>query len=181
MIWLILVIIFSIWFIYYLYYDGCSFIGGFFFWLLMTFLVFLLSVAILGFCSCIAEYTPQKCTKTSTEHIIALNDSSGVNGRTGFLGSGYVEDELYYYYMADTEEGFRANKIKAENTYVRYSDEPMVEKYTATNFKNKLLWLIALPTKSYHIVYIPEGSIIENYRIDLKQLAKFTSPVVKGE
>lgn len=168
MIWFILVIIFSIWFIKFLHDDGCSFVGGFFFWLSMTFLVFLLSVAMIGFCSSVAVIFPQTCEKSNTEHIIALNDSTGVNGRSGFLGSGYVEDELYYYYMTDTKEGFQAKKIKAEDTYVRYSDKPIVETYTATNFKNKLLWFIALPIKSFHIVYIPEGSIIENYRIDLK-------------
>lgn len=168
MIWFILVIIFSIWFIKFLHDDGCSFVGGFFFWLSMMFLVFLLSVAMIGFCSSVAVIFPQTCEKTSTEHIIALNDSTGVNGRAGFLGSGYVEDELYYYYMTDAKEGFQTKKIKAEDTYVRYSDEPIVETYTATNFKNKLLWLIALPINSFHIVYIPEGSIIENYRIDLE-------------
>ena len=168
MIWFILVVIFSIWFIKFLHDDGCSFVGGFFFWLSMTFLVFLLSVVMIGFCSSVAVIFPQTCEKTSTEHIIALDDSTGVNGRAGFLGSGYVEDELYYYYMTDTKEGFQAKKIKAEDTYVRYSDEPIVETYTATNFKNKLLWFIALPIKSFHIAYIPEGSIIENYRIDLE-------------
>lgn len=168
MIWFILVVIFSIWFIKFLHDDGCGFVGGFFFWLSMTFLVFLLSVAMIGFCSSVAVIFPQTCEKTSTEHIIALNDSTGVNGRAGFLGSGYVEDELYYYYMTDTKEGFQAKKIKAEGTYVRYSDEPIVETYAATNFKNKFLWLIALPINSFHIVYIPEGSIIENYRINLE-------------
>ena len=134
----------------------------------VTFLAFLLSLAMIGLCSSVAVIFQQTCEKTSTEHIIALNDSTGVNGRAGFLGSGYVEDELYYYYMTDTKEGLQAKKIKAEDTYVRYSDEPIVETYTATNFKNKLLWFIALPIKSFHIAYIPEGSIIENYRIDLE-------------
>lgn len=168
MIWFILVVIFSFWFIKFLHDDDCSFVVGFFFWLFMTFLVFIFSIAMIGFCSSVAVIFPQTCEKSSTEHIIALNDSTGVNGRSGFLGSGYVEDELYYYYMTDTKEGFQAKKIKAEDTYVRYSDEQIVETYTATNFKNKLLWLIALPIKSFHIVYIPEGSIIENYRIDLE-------------
>lgn len=168
MIWFILVVIFSIWFIKFLHDDDCSFVVGFFFWLFMTFLVFIFSIAMIGFCSSVAVIFPQTCEKSSTEHIIALNDSTGVNGRSGFLGSGYVEDELYYYYMTDTKEGFQAKKIKAEDTYVRYSDEQIVETYTATNFKNKLLWLIALPIKSFHIVCIPEGSIIENYRIDLE-------------
>lgn len=168
MIWFVLVVIFSIWFIKFLHDDDCSFVGGFFFWLFMTFLVFIFSIAMISFCSSVAVIFPQTYEKSSTEHIIALNDSTGVNGRAGFLGSGYVEDELYYYYMTDTKEGFQTKKIKAEDTYVRYSDEPIVETYTATNFKNKLLWLIALPINSYHIVYIPEGSIIENYRIDLE-------------
>lgn len=168
MIWFILVVIFSIWFIKFLHDDDCSFVGGFFFWLFMTFLVFIFSVAMIGFCSSVSVIFPQTCEKSSTERIIALNDSTGVNGRAGFLGSRYIEDELYYYYMTDTKEGFQAKKIKAEDAYVRYSDEPIVETYTATNFKNKLLWLIALPIKSFHIVYIPEGSIIENYRIDLE-------------
>ena len=168
MIWFILVVIFSIWFIKFLHDDDYSFVGGFFFWLFVTFLAFLLSLAMIGLCSSVAVIFPQTCEKSSTEHIIALNDSTGVNGRAGFLGSGYVEDELYYYYMTDTKEGFQAKKIKAEDIYVRYSDEPIVETYTATNFKNKLLWLIALPINSYHIVYIPEGSIIENYRVDLE-------------
>ena len=168
MIWFILVVIFSIWFIKFLHDDDCSFVGGFFFWLFVTFLAFLLSLAMIGLCSSVAVIFPQTCEKSSMEHIIALDDSTGVSGRAGFLGSGYVEDELYYYYMTDAKEGFQAKKIKAEDTYVRYSDEPIVETYTATNFKNKLLWLIALPIKSFYIVYIPEGSIIENHRIDLE-------------
>ena len=107
---------------------------------------------------------------TNHEEIVALQDSTGGTARTGSLGSAYINNSLYYYYMSDTEYGYNAGKINAENTYVRYCEDetPSVETYSAVDFKNKWLYLFAFPTDTYYVAYIPEGSIIENYQIDLE-------------
>ena len=114
-----------------------------------------------------SNYTYELAKK---EEIVALQDSTGGTVRHGFMGSAYVNNSLYYYYMTDTELGYKSGKIDAGNTYVRYCEDekPVVETYYAVDFTNKWYYLFAIPSDTYYIAYIPEGSIIENYQIDLK-------------
>lgn len=171
MIWLLLalicVIVFSIW----VYEIDDDFLTKILLWIALligsaafVFITILISSAVIY-----NNKTNYIYEKTNTTEIVALNDSTGVSGRIGFLGSGYVSEDLYYYYMKNTSKGYKASKIRADATYVKYSEDPHIEIYSVTGFKNKLYYLIGVPfTDCYYIAYVPEGSIIENYRIDLE-------------
>lgn len=100
----------------------------------------------------------------STEHIVSLNDSNMVNGKF-YLRHGCIEENLYYQYMVKLNKGgFIANKVKADNAMLYYSDDNFrVEWYTKERH-----WLWFQQKETYNKIYIPEGSISEEYSIDLE-------------
>lgn len=131
----------------------------------LVFLGFLLIAAASG--DCIPE-SDQEIELVNTTNIIALKDNAGVSG-SFFLGSGYIDDDLYYYYAAETERGYKVNKLRADNCYTQYSDDaPRIEEYEATGFKRWYHYIYAIPSDSYYVVYIPEGSITNVFEIDLE-------------
>lgn len=107
---------------------------------------------------------------TSVKNIISLKDNIDIEGRGGFLRGTTIENELYYYYMVETENGYTFEKIDANNTYIKYSDDNFrIETKSYLTFDNPVLYWFALPIKdSETIIYIPEGSIIYDYEIDLE-------------
>jgi hypothetical protein len=129
---------------------------------MITFLVLLISS---GIVSCIAEvdYDMESDTK-----IIALKDNQNVNGRFYIMG-GYVNEDLYYYYATETEFGYKTEKVKSENAYIKYTDgETHIEKYEP-KFVNEFAYLFGFPMHlSRHIIYCPEGTVTNDFRIDLE-------------
>lgn len=101
---------------------------------------------------------------TSTEYIVALQDNNMTNGRHVYARRGYIESDLYYQYMLKFGAGYKANKIKAKNTIVYIAEDNFrVEWHTKE--KN---WLFFTMWEEYKKIYIPEGSIVEDYTIDLE-------------
>ena len=102
---------------------------------------------------------------TATSSIVALNDGSLIEGRSGFLRSGYVEEELYYFYMKDTGNGtYAMRKVPADRTFICYTDdnfriEPLERTYSLGCF-------YYLEGNIYYI-YVPKGTITEEFTIDL--------------
>lgn len=104
----------------------------------------------------------------SDTKIIALKDNQNVNGSFYVLG-GYVDEGLYYYYAVETEFGYITEKIKAENVYIKYTnDEPHIEEYQGSfaNKKNNL-WAVPLCSNKY-IIYCPNGTVTHEFNIDLE-------------
>lgn len=167
MIWIGILVISMITLAVGLHKDECG-IFGVFIWSLALVVGLILVFATMVLSSLFISKSSYIYEKTDTEEIVALQDSTGANGGLWFLGSCYVDNDLYYYYMTYTENGYKASKINAESTYVKYSDEAYIENYSSIDFKNKICYLFTIPLDSYYIAYIPEGSIIENYRIDLE-------------
>ena len=101
--------------------------------------------------------------------IIALQDTSAIHGRK-FILSGYIDEEMYYNYMADLgNNSYKMDRIKADDTTIRYSDNPHIETYVSDGFKNEKDYAWCLPIDyRYSVIYIPEGSIINEYEIDLE-------------
>ena len=87
-----------------------------------------------------------------------------VNGKF-YLRHGHIEENLYYQYMVKlNKSGFIANKVKADNAMLYYSDDNFrVEWYAKERH-----WLWFQQKETYNKIYIPEGSISEEYSIDLK-------------
>lgn len=129
---------------------------------MITFLVLLISS---GIVSCIAEVDYDMVSDTK---IVALKDNQNVSGNFYIMG-GYVDEDLYYYYATETQFGYKTEKVKADNTYIKYTDgETHIEKYEP-KFVNDYVYLFGLPMNlSKYIVYCPENTIVNDFRIDLE-------------
>lgn len=104
----------------------------------------------------------------SDTKIIALKDNQNISGSFYLLG-GYADEDLYYYYAIETEFGYTTEKIKAENVYIKYTnDEPHIEEHQGSfaNKKNNL-WAFPLCSNKY-IIYCPNGTVTHEFNIDLE-------------
>ena len=99
----------------------------------------------------------------STEYIASLNDSNMVNGRF-YLRRGYIEENLYYQYMVKLNGGFVANKVKSNNATLYYSDD----NFRVEWYEKERHWLWFQQKETYNKIYIPNGSISEEYSVDLE-------------
>ena len=99
---------------------------------------------------------------TSTYNITSLDVGSDSKGRF-CMGSGYVEDEEYYFvYEILEDNGKKLRKLKSSKTTVydnlTADDQAYVEIYM----------LFGLYEHEIRI-YVPEGSFIEQYDFDVKE------------
>lgn len=99
----------------------------------------------------------------STEYIASLNDSNMVNGRF-YLRRGYIEENLYYQYMVKLNGGFVANKVKSNNATLYYSDD----NFRVEWYEKERHWLWFQQKETYNKIYIPNGSISEEYSVDFE-------------
>ena len=127
-----------------------------------TFLVLLIASGVVSGCAEI-DYDMISDTK-----IVALKDNQNVSGNFYIMG-GYVDEDLYYYYATETQFGYKTEKVKADNTYIKYTDgETHIEKYEP-KFVNDFVYLFGFPLNlSKYIVYCPENTIANDFRIDLE-------------
>ena len=105
---------------------------------------------------------------TETTNLVSLADNYGVKG-SAFVFSGYVNSELQYTYLYESEHGLTTKTIDADNVYLRYTnDAPIIEKYKERHPNWLINWLF-IPGGTYYIIYVPEGSVITNqYSVDLQ-------------
>ena len=106
--------------------------------------------------------------KVLDSKIIALKDNQNVNGNFYIMGE-YIDKDLYYYYAIETEFGYKTEKIKAENAYIKYTnDEPHIEKYNP-DFTNETLYFLGTCTRDdRYIIYCPDGTVTNEFNIDLE-------------
>ena len=102
--------------------------------------------------------------------LVSLSDNYGIEGST-FIFSSYVDNELSYTYMYQTERGLTTKTIDGHDTYIRYlmsNEQPYLKEYEESH-PNKLIDWLFCPGSIYYIIFVPEGSVIENhYNIDLQ-------------
>jgi hypothetical protein len=105
----------------------------------------------------------------SDTKIVALKDNQNVSGNY-YLFSGYVDEDLYYYYATETEFGYKTEKLKASNVYIKYTkDELHIEKHEPTFTNDVVTFFACNPNKSdRYIIYCPEGTITSEFNIDLE-------------
>ena len=173
MLWFILGLIITVIIILYCFTDNWYGLGEKIGYSILIFLVvMLLAFMCLLFTSLICECTTPEdgynWEITETENIIALRDNQNITGAY-YIFSGYIDEDLYYYYAKETQFGYKTDKIKASRSYIKYTDEaPKIETYSAISFKSKFLNLIAAPTQSRTILYCPENTITTEFNIDLE-------------
>lgn len=99
----------------------------------------------------------------TTEKIIALSDNNLTHGRL-YLRKGYLNESLYYQYMVDLGDGGMINnKVSAQTATIYYDDSnPRVEWYHREKH-----WLWFKYKSVCHKIYIPKGSVSEDFNIDL--------------
>lgn len=137
--------------------------------------------SIMGFClgvltwvsigSIIGNFIPSEWKISSTTNLIALNDSSQING-SFFLGCGTIGEDTVYKYIVNTDKGKQIREINTDNNdvYIKeYNGTPKIEINT-WEFKNEKYYWFASPIwKDDEVIfYIPEGSVTNNFSIDLK-------------
>lgn len=138
--------------------DGC----------VVEFISFILLIALFVF----FMFGRIKCEKSgwvisdepyATEKIVSLNDNNLMNGRI-YLRSGYIEEDLYYQYIVQLNNGgFVSNKVKSANATLFYD----TDNYRVEWYKKTRSWLYFKDEATYVEIYIPEGSITADYMIDL--------------
>jgi hypothetical protein len=147
-------------------YDFLEGIGTTF---LITILGALIGFLITIFSSILAECCSDKTWSTVEDNdIYALQDNLTTEG-SFFLGSGHINDELKYFYVKETDVGYTVCNVDADKSYIRYtSDRCHIERQTCT-FTNDFVAAIAFPfNDTRYIFHIPDGSILNNYAVDLK-------------
>lgn len=112
--------------------------------------------------------------------IYALQDNFNTSGlyRKGiFYGTGYINEDLSYYFITDTDKGRKIMHQKADNTYIKSTTEsPTIEyHYKDTVVKNKIIRVICWPfaestsrAEDYCVLNVPENSITTEISIDLQ-------------
>lgn len=97
--------------------------------------------------------------------IYSLRTSNDLNG-TFVLGTGNVSTKTKYYMVIKTNIGYQIKDIDASVAYILYTkDQPHLEIYSHKDYKcSKARWFTTGAT-TYYKIYVPKGSIIENYEI----------------
>lgn len=170
MIWLIIGLIVSI---VVTVFNFCDYLLDWFEKFFFSFLELILSIAIsflvlLGVSAIVSCFAEVDYNMVSDTKIIALKDNQNVNGNFYIMG-GYVDEELYYYYATETEFGYKTEKVSAENSYIKYTNEEThIEEYEV-EFVNDYVYWFAMPMQlDRYIIYCPEGTVTNEFNVDLE-------------
>ena len=128
---------------------------------IITFLI--LVFCIVGLCNL---YTPENTSIQidGLEHIVALQDKTGTEGKF-YARRGYMTEELYYFYMIDLGDCSKAGKIPANRTYVYEVKSDFRVEWTRVHYD---WWIFHEVAQDYvWKLYVPKGTIVEDYMIDL--------------
>jgi hypothetical protein len=136
--------------------------------ILLTLAVFSLMLVIWGvvICTSDTEWVVDDMTQT---HIVSLSDGTNIEGKF-YLHRGYIKETLSYYYIIETEYGYKAETAPADKAYIKYTDrQPYVIKYKETISNDFVRWAFGDIDNVSYTFYIPEGSITTDYyNIDLE-------------
>lgn len=142
---------------------------------------------------CLGINSPTKTVTTygATQHIkIAALNLGGAASGSFFLGSGVIDQHAEYYYMENTDKGYQLQSTNADqNTYIKEiqsGDTPHLD-ITDVNEKTKFtepevaFWFDPitmfqsmtdnlLPDGQMYTFYVPKGSVVQNYKVDLQNI-----------
>lgn len=168
MLWFLIALIVTIFLIVYWIRDGLS-LGEI---VCCGFLTLLISIGIALMLAILSSAIAEDCAAKTyyaveDTDIYAMQDNVTAEGNC-FLGSGHIDGELNYFYVAKTPFGYTVENVDAVQTYIQYtSDRCHIERQSYT-FDNWFVAAIAIPMTDRYVIYIPEGSIVYNYAIDLQ-------------
>lgn len=143
--------------------ESKDYIGNFFYGVVVA-----MVVIVIGF---FLAHTPEAHRyKTSETPIAALKDNSLTAG-VAFLGTGHVEEEQYYFYMENTQNGQRMEKIRTDFAYVMEAEtnDARLETY-GYKFTSKFAIFMfgkKSPDKDYTFV-VPKGTVTTDFDVDME-------------
>lgn len=106
--------------------------------------------------------------EAETIPLVALQDGSGVSGNF-FLGSGYIKNDLtYYYYQQGSDSGIYGKTVKAEKAviYEDQEDTPIVREWHCMSIGASWQWAVCVPRTETEF-HVPKGSVLSQYKMDL--------------
>ena len=119
----------------------------------------LLLLILAFFSSCMPD-NEYNFAESENKSIIALQDNIYLQRRNS---------DLKYVYMYKDNDGYKVDTISAQDATIIYDNEPRIVKQTG-EFKNWYSWIYAIPAvKTKNYIYVPKGSIQEEYDIDLRE------------
>lgn len=133
----------------------------------------LLAILIIG--GIIGTFLPTKDVPIDTWYIYSVEDNMQTEG-SFVLGCGSVDEDLTYYYMVNTNRGYKVKDIPASECYIKIigsNDDdgittPQIVEYQG-EFINENHYWIGMPSgHSYSVMYVPEDTIKEKYNVDLE-------------
>jgi len=116
--------------------------------------------------------TPKEYIILSESKIIALKDNSNISGSFSgsiFISSGYIEQQMYYFYMYETDKGKMMGKVVSDKTYVVETNEKspsIICKQEKYKDERANYWLE--PSAIEYYIYVPKGTIDTTYKINLQ-------------
>lgn len=98
---------------------------------------------------------------------IATYDISAINDN--YISQYYGEDGPCYSFLYSTNNGLKMETIDADDATIVYTEEDPYIVANNMRFVNPILNFFYKPNDIGYIIYIPEGSVIQDtYRIDLE-------------
>lgn len=105
--------------------------------------------------------------------ITTLEDNFQIKGRK-YLTHGYIDETLSYTYInKQIDGGYKVYSVPASDStvyYIKDNEQPHIE-YHKTQFVNPVLKFLYNDTPLFdqtYKIYVPEGTIVETYSIDLR-------------
>jgi len=102
-----------------------------------------------------------------THTLIALKDSNSTYGEFHggmFCSSGYLDEKLVYTYAYKTGDGgIKTQRVDADDSTIYYNNNPHADWITMT----RKYWYYT-EKKTICNIYLPEGSVVSDYRVDLE-------------
>lgn len=123
--------------------------------------VFWLAIVVLIGLAAIFSVPKPPCF-AKTEDLVALSQQNQLKGGGFwfFIGTAHIEGKEYFYYYSGSEkDGYKLNKISNSGNDV------LIKEGTATDSAKVVIDKCGYPDK--YTFYIPEGSIIRDFTLDL--------------
>ena len=112
-------------------------------------------------------FEPVSYTQTETP-LVALKDNSTIDG-SFFLGCGNIGSKTQYSYAIDTEFGIKIKTLSAnKKIYFKYDKGAPALITSKPVYSILAKWLSAPHYNPIYTFRIPEGSIINEYQVDLE-------------
>lgn len=121
----------------------------------------------IGFAVALALPAKTEIVKT-TYNLEALHDNNSVKG-SFFLASGQIEGKMKYVFYYENNGFYKLEQADYNDVLVKYSDEkPKVERLNRKNVKDAFINNFAIDLICYqkYIIYVPKGTIKNNYSLD---------------